>query len=209
MRWRIWSKLIFASCVWYFDRAYDGLCMASCRKYRPYVRRKTNLKLQNSRSGWVYIWEIFVIFEVARTVRSLSRVFHVKFNQVRVRASFARCIAVWYILLVYASCSLPGTLAPISTYKFYKIKKQQLRDGGFGRNSSLPPVCDTSIGRTTGFIWPHAGITARIVRVQGGTRNLKLDVSITYQYKPTTYNIRRAFPPFFHLNYVSVKALCA
>ena len=36
-----------------------------------------------------------------------------------------------------------------------KMKKRQLWDRGFRRNSSLQDAWDTSIASTTGFMWPH------------------------------------------------------
>ena len=40
MKSRIWSKLIFASCVGYFDRAHCGFYMASCSEHGPFMRKK-------------------------------------------------------------------------------------------------------------------------------------------------------------------------
>jgi len=37
------------------------------------------------------------------------------------------------------------------------MKKRQLWDRGFRRNSSSQAAWDTSIARTTGFMWPHQG----------------------------------------------------
>ena len=37
----------------------------------------------------------------------------------------------------------------------YDIKKRQLWDRGFRRNSYLQAEWDTSIARTTGFMWPR------------------------------------------------------
>ena len=39
--------------------------------------------------------------------------------------------------------------------------KKQAADGGFHRNLSLQDICDTSIARITGFMWPHVGYTVR------------------------------------------------
>ena len=46
MRWNIWSKLIFASCVWYSDRAYYGLCILI-----KGIGRRLTLQLQCSYQG--------------------------------------------------------------------------------------------------------------------------------------------------------------
>ena len=40
-------------------------------------------------------------------------------------------------------------------YILFFLKKRQVWDRGFHRNSSLQAAWDISIARTTGFMWPH------------------------------------------------------
>ena len=49
----------------------------------------------------------------------------------------------------------PFTIRCVCDLPNYKMKKPQLWDRGFRRKSSLRDAWDTSIARTTGFMWPH------------------------------------------------------
>ena len=57
----------------------------------------------------------------------------------------------------------------------YKIKKRQVWDRGFRRNSSLQAAWDTSIARTTGFMWT----SSKMFSPSWGEQNL---TAVEYYY---------------------------
>ena len=65
----------------------------------------------------------------------------------------------------------------------FKTKKRQLWDRGFRLNSSLKAVWDTSIARTTGFMWPHQGCQPLL----RGTKSDSCGTQWVYNYEVCGY----------------------
>ena len=64
MRSRISSKFLFASWVWYFDCVYCGFYVASMSGIQVRIRGRQNLKLQKSRSVYIYLVYILYIYYI-------------------------------------------------------------------------------------------------------------------------------------------------
>ena len=81
VRSRVSSRLIFASSVGYFDRAYNGFYKAWCRVYKSIYEEDKILKLQNPRSVRAYIYlrksnNIYIIYIIYIYIRRLQVTCH-------------------------------------------------------------------------------------------------------------------------------------
>ena len=73
MRSRISSKLIFASCVGYFDRTYYGFYVTSSRMLRPYWGEQNITAVELSECTSIWLWICMCCFCIQpNTIQSLE-----------------------------------------------------------------------------------------------------------------------------------------